>query len=111
MKPITINIPFTNELIIYTGHKNRGSFNSLMKKHNPRWIDDTLDDGMQCKNLMYIEDIGNKEVLYHELAHYLEWLYGHLSCQDEPEFKACLMAHVMVEIDKELLPCPTPMAI
>lgn len=96
-----IDIPFDDHcLMLYIGKESRDSFRSQIHLKYPEWEDDKEVDGMHYKNHVFIEDIENKNVLLHEISHYLEWLCTHLSCDSESEFKACLFSHVIRSVFK-----------
>jgi len=100
---VLIDIPFTEKmLIIYIGIKGLPAFNFNVKLKYPDWDGAPAADGLQLENLLYIEDPTNRQVVLHELSHYLEWLYEELSCQDESEFRACLMADVIMKVEEAL---------
>ncbi len=53
---------------------------------------------MTFQNLIFVEDVKNKNVLLHEVSHFLDSLYEDLACQTETEFKAYLFAYVIEEV-------------
>jgi len=94
-----IDIPLTDySLLIYTGTKGRASFNHHVLMDYKDWEDNSDNDAMHYKNHIYIEDITDKEILLHEVAHFLEWLYEYLDCEKEPEFKARLFTYIIMEL-------------
>ena len=95
----TIDIPFIDhKLYIYSGIKGRESFNCQVKLDYPEWKDEDDSDGMHYQNYIYVEKLENTKILLHEVGHYLEWLYNELDCQNESEFKACLLTYVIEKV-------------
>ncbi len=96
-----IDIPFADhKLMLYIGKKSRNSFCSQVHLDHPEWKDDINCDGMHFNNHIFIEDEKDKNILLHELSHYLEWLYDELSCKNELEFKACLFSDIIRSVFK-----------
>ena len=94
-----IDIPFKDhKLCIYTGKKGRIDFTKKVHSVSPDWVDDNTTDGISFQNLIFIEDVKNKNVLLHEVSHFLDTLYEELACQTETEFKAYLFAYVIEEV-------------
>jgi len=94
-----INIPFADHrLMIYTGGKNRGNFDRHVRHKYPEWEGDKESDGLHFENFIFIEDPANRKVLLHELSHYFDYLYGILSCHNEPEFKAYLLSDILDDV-------------
>lgn len=91
----SIEVPFMSlKLNIYTQKKGRLSFIEHVQTELPDFKDDLEVDGWHFKNHIYVENMKQRDILFHELSHYLEWLYDYLSCTNESEFKACLMAYI-----------------
>ena len=98
-----VDVPFVeHRIFFYYGKKGREQFNKHIKHKLPEWIDDSENDGLQFENFIYVEDLLNVKVLYHEISHYLGYLYELLSCTEEPEFKAYLMGDVINNILEEI---------
>ena len=103
---IYIDIPFIkHKLNIYIGSEGRTLFDHIVEAKYPEWDGDIESDGMHYENYIFVEDTRNSEVLFHEISHFLDWLYGKLNCQYESEFKACLMAHVMSKYFRIITSC------
>lgn len=96
-----IDIPLCDHrLMIYTDKEGRKSFDQHVKFDYPEHENRDNVDGLNYNNHIWIEDISNKHVLLHEVSHFLEWLYEHMDCQNETEFKACLFSDIVEKVIK-----------
>lgn len=96
-----IEIPYSPvSLLIFTGQKGRGIFNTKVEFQHPEWVDDPDADGMHFQNNIYILDFDDKDILFHEITHFFQWLFEYMEIEAEMEFQANLSSHVICEILK-----------
>ena len=96
-----IEIPYSPvNLMIFSGEDERSAFDLKVQYQNNEWESSEDADGMNFQNHIFIEDISITEVLLHETAHFLEWLYEYMEIEAESEFKACLFSQVVTEVLK-----------
>lgn len=94
-----IEIPYmSHNLIIFYGKSSRKQFNTKVKFNYDEWEDDPDADGMQYENNIFIEDRKDKEVIIHEVSHFLDWLFIDMGITFETEFKAHVTAHVFMAV-------------
>jgi len=97
-----IEIPYSPvNLFLFVGEKDREQFNSKVRSKYPDWKNDENSDGMFFENHVFLEDIKTKEVLIHEVFHFLEWLFKYMEIEEEAEFKACIASNVLCEVLKK----------
>lgn len=102
-----LKTPFMEKYcLIFSGNEGRKVFNKKVIEIYPEWVDDNDADGLFCEGYMYVEDIcNNKHVLYHEIGHYISYVIESLDCQNEEEFKACLIQHILTSVTRALGDC------
>lgn len=98
---LIIDVPFVDhKLMIWRGENVKSAFLNQVKHLNTEKevIIDEDTTGLCVGWIIWIKDKFSREVLLHEVAHYLEWLYVHLNIVNEAEFKACLFADVIGKV-------------
>lgn len=99
--PTIINIPLIDyNLYIYYDKKGFELFLNKVKQTNPDWDFNDQMLGYCFENNIWIKDLKDNETIFHELQHYFDWLFEHLSCEKETEFKAYLSSYVLCNILK-----------
>ena len=96
-----IKIPLIDiKLFINIGNEGLKEYNKQIKDIEEAWSNRSNVLGLQYTNHIYIENFNDNEVIFHEVTHFLEWLYEYIGCKDESEFKAYIGGYVIDKILK-----------
>jgi hypothetical protein len=96
-----IEIPYSPvNLFLFYGKDDKVRFDKKVRHQYQEWESSEDTDGMHFQNHVYVEDKKDKEVLLHEIFHFTEWLFSYMEIENEPEFKACLQTHIIMEVLK-----------
>lgn len=102
----TITIPLIGHyLYIYVGKEGYKKLNNKLAKDNEKLPDgaNIECDGLHYLNNIYVENIKDHIVLFHEIGHYYEWLINYINAEKECEFKAHLFGTILTKIVKDVL--------
>lgn len=99
------NIPLIDyNFFIYSGKKEWPLWIEAIKKDG--CSDESVNvkevpDGGRCfGSWIWVSNSNYKELVYHEVQHFLDLLFEHLGCEKEREFKANLAANVIKQVHK-----------
>jgi hypothetical protein len=96
-------IPMIDQsFFLYIGEDDYYKWAEKVKKELPKYpVDDNctgLTGGFSTDHLIWLGNSHDKNLIYHELAHYFHYLFEHIGINAENEFKAYITAWIYCEV-------------
>lgn len=88
-------------LHLYVGEKGLKLFKRDIKTAGANNIEDisSRSVGLHFSNHVYIEDIKDRRTVYHEMIHWIDWLFDdYLNANKELEFRAYMGSYMIEKV-------------